>query len=54
MKKVVPLIIMVLTLIVGSAINSRASGQDAKPAPKLLIGGGSAISLRIVVISGHY
>lgn len=41
MKKVFPVLIMIVTLIINPAFNSRASGQDAQPAPKLFVGGGA-------------
>ena len=41
MKKVVPVIIMIVTLIVDPAINLTAQGQDVQPAPRLFIGGGA-------------
>ena len=41
MKRIVPVLFMLLTLILGPAINSRVSGQDAQNAPKLFIAGGA-------------
>lgn len=41
MKKVVPVLIMIVALIVDPAINSKAICQDVLFAPKLFIGGGS-------------
>ena len=40
MKKVLPVLMMIVTLIVNPAFNSTASGQDDQPAPKLFVGGG--------------
>jgi cyanophycinase len=41
MKKVVPVLIMIVTLIVDPAINSKARCQDVQSAPKLFVGGGA-------------
>jgi hypothetical protein len=41
MKKVLPVLMMIVTLIVNPAFNSTASGQDVQFAPKLFVGGGA-------------
>lgn len=40
MKKALPVLMMIVTLIVNPEFNSTACGQDVQPAPKLFIGGG--------------
>jgi cyanophycinase len=41
MKKVLPVLMMIVALIINPAFNSRARGQDVQPAPKLFIAGGA-------------
>lgn len=43
MKKVLPVLMMAVTLIINPAFNSTANGQDVQHAPKLFIGGGGAL-----------
>lgn len=40
MKKVLPLLMLIVTLLINPAFDSSASAQDAQPAPKLFVGGG--------------
>lgn len=41
MRKVAPILFMIVTLLVYPAFNSTASGQDVQLAPKLFVGGGA-------------